>query len=377
MPWTGRQRPGKFFAIVGSELQDPSLRPDIAPTPNTDRLRWLTAGAGVTVAHLLLLWSLSGPELPDQARQDETSEVVPLELRSPEPPASAPTPVAVRPGIQPGPDTAKSPRPAEAPTASPLAPASDDLRESDASPMAATGAAMPERQDAAQPSPPPSSNQSQANVAAKVATAPAPARLIYELAGQTKGLPFSADAMLDWRQDGRTYQARMEVSAFLVGSRSQTSSGRIGSQGLQPERFSDRARREKITLLDQAAGLVRHEPGGSTLAMPAGTQDRLSVFIQLGLQMAALEHVPKRGDSWTIPVAATRAIEQWTFRWRGKENLALPAGQIMTWHLERPAQQAGETRVDIWLAPELNYLPARLRLQQENGDSIDQRLLRH
>jgi Protein of unknown function (DUF3108) len=206
---------------------------------------------------------------------------------------------------------------------------------------------------------------------------PAPIRLHYELAGQSKGLNFSADALLDWRHDSRTYQARMEISAFLVGSRSQTSSGRISSQGLQPERFSDHSRRERITLFDHAAGLIRHEPGGGTLEMPAATQDRLSVFIQLALQMAGLEHEPKAGDSWTILVAATRAIEHWTFRWRGTEDLALPNGRIVAWHLQREATKAGETRVDIWLAPELGFMPARLRLQQENGDSIDQRLLRH
>lgn len=203
-----------------------------------------------------------------------------------------------------------------------------------------------------------------------------PMRLAYELTGQGRGLHYGAEAVLDWRQDGHSYQAMMEVSAFLLGSRSQTSSGRIGTEGLLPERFVDRARRERITSFDQPAGQWLNEAGDSAATMPAGTQDRLSVFIQLAIQLSGLRHQPTQGDRWTLPVAASRAIENWTFDWRGIEELALPAGRILTWHLERQPLHSGETRLEIWLAPELDFMPARLRLQQENGDGMDQRLLR-
>ena len=235
----------------------------------------------------------------------------------------------------------------------------------DASGPAAQPAALP-GQPAEQP----------AGTPARPAQAPVPIRLGYELAGQVKGLRYSADAVLDWRQDGRNYQAQMEVRAFLIGSRNQTSTGQLGPRGLQPERFVDRARRERITEFDQDAGLVRTEAGDHGLAMPGGTQDRLSVFIQLAIELSALPQPPGPGDSWTLPVAASREIERWTFDWRGTEELELPSGRLLTWHLERQPLQAGETRVEIWLAPELGFMPARLRLQQENGDSMDQRLLR-
>ncbi len=188
---------------------------------------------------------------------------------------------------------------------------------------------------------------------------------------------FSATAMLDWNHDGQNYQAMMEISAFLVGSRSQTSSGLLGPEGLKPERFVDRARRERETRFDHAAGLVRHGAGGTDLPMPAGTQDKLSVFLQLALRLGQLASQPEPGDQWTVPVAATRAIENWTFDWRGTEELELPAGRLLTWHLQRKPQQAGEVGIELWLAPELGHLPVRLRLVQDNGDNIEQRLSRH
>lgn len=203
-----------------------------------------------------------------------------------------------------------------------------------------------------------------------------PIRLTYELRGQSKGLNYGADAVLDWNQDGMRYQAMMEVSAFLIGSRSQTSNGHLDASGLVPERFVDRARRERITQFDHEAGLARSESAGAALSIPDGTQDRLSVFMQLAIRLSGLEHPPAPGDSWTMPVAASRAVEQWTFEWLGAEVLQLPSGQILTWHLERQPLHPGEIRIDAWLAPELGFMPARLRLQQDNGDSMDQRLLR-
>lgn len=327
----------------------------------------------MTALHLLLLWSLTGAGLPAPAVAPAT-EVVSVALLAPAGPPRAPGAAA--------PSGTPATKPRAGPAARPAAPtaasvtdpetAATDTPQPDAvSPGA--DASGPAAQTAALPGQP---AEQPAGTPARPVQAPVPIRLGYELAGQVKGLRYSADAVLDWRQDGRNYQAQMEVRAFLIGSRSQTSTGQLGPGGLQPERFVDRARRERITEFDQDAGLVRTEAGDHGLAMPGGTQDRLSVFIQLAIELSTLPQPPGPGDSWTLPVAASREIERWTFDWRGTEELELPSGRLLTWHLERQPLQAGETRVEIWLAPELGFMPARLRLQQENGDSMDQRLLR-
>ena len=168
----------------------------------------------------------------------------------------------------------------------------------------------------------------------------------------------------------------MEVRAFPDRFAQPDQHGPAGAWGLQPERFVDRARRERITEFDQDAGLVRTEAGDHGLAMPGGTQDRLSVFIQLAIELSTLPQPPGPGDSWTLPVAASREIERWTFDWRGTEELELPSGRLLTWRIGTPAAASRRDPVEIWLAPELGFMPARLRLQQENGDSMDQRLLR-
>ena len=42
--------------------------------------------------------------------------------------------------------------------------------------------------------------------------------------------------------------------------------------------------------------------------------------------------------------------------------------------LVRAPQKANEVTVELWLAPALGYLPVRIRLTQDNGDFIDQKL---
>ena len=85
---------------------------------------------------------------------------------------------------------------------------------------------------------------------------PASTRLAFDVSGQAKKFAYTARAELLWQHDGSRYEARQEVSAFLVGSRVQRSVGAITAQGLQPERFSDKSRSEQAAHFDQAKGRV-------------------------------------------------------------------------------------------------------------------------
>jgi len=195
----------------------------------------------------------------------------------------------------------------------------------------------------------------------------------YDVAGQAKGLNYRAIATMTWQQDGQRYDAQLELKALFVGSRTQHSQGRLGPDGLEPLRFTDKARKERVLEFDWAAGQL-HSPGAAATALQAGAQDRLSLFLQLGRQMALLPSPPAIGHGWTVPVASPGEVEPWTFTYAGAESLVLPAGTLTAWKLERAPRHAHDQRVELWLAPELDFLPARIRLVQANGDSVDQQL---
>lgn len=206
--------------------------------------------------------------------------------------------------------------------------------------------------------------------------APAPARLDYEVSGKTKGIGYPAQATLTWAPEGDRYRATLSLRALLVGERVQTSQGALTGRGLQPTRFEDRARRERWLALDwpdaNAAGTGRHDGGETLPPLPVGTQDRLSVFVQLGGWLGTPP--PSVGQRWRVPVAGTRQLEHWTFAATARETLTLPAGRYETVRVERLPDGEHRLGVTLWYSPALPGLPVRILLQHDNGDRVDQRL---
>lgn len=219
------------------------------------------------------------------------------------------------------------------------------------------------------------------NPAANPAATPAPlpplslppdADLKYQVQGQARNLRYRAEGELSWRQTGGGYELSMRLSAFLIGSRSQTSTGRIDATGLLPERFSDRARSEKAAHFDRAEQRIRFSNNAPDAPLLPGAQDRLSVFLQLAglLQAGSVQ----AGDVLSLPVAGTSGSETWRFAVGEPESLELPAGTLMARRLVREPADTYDSRVEVWLAPELGHLPVRLRITQSQGDMADQQL---
>ena len=197
---------------------------------------------------------------------------------------------------------------------------------------------------------------------------PAPVRLGFDVAGQAKGFQYSARAELLWQHDGQQYQARQEISVLFLGSRSQTSVGEITPLGLQPRRFGDRSRSEQAAHFDFAQGRVSFSANTPPATVAPGAQDRLSVFLQLG---ALLSAAPERfgvGTRISIPTVSARAADTWTFTVEGEETLELPIGTVQAVQLQRLPRRDYDQKAQVWLAPELGYLPVRIRITQTSGD---------
>ena len=223
-------------------------------------------------------------------------------------------------------------------------------------------------------SPPGGGTGRMASTAAPAVRLPAPVRLTFDVNGQAKKFNYNARAELLWKHDGSRYEARQEISAFLVGSRSQSSVGQVTPQGLQPERFADRSRSEQAAHFDHAQGRVTFSANTPQAAVGPGVQDRLSVFIQLGALLAAdpARFVP--GTQVTLTTVSARSADRWTFSIEEQETLDLPAGPTPAWKLLRLPRRDYDQKAELWLAPDLGYVPVRIRLTQANGDFADLRL---
>lgn len=201
---------------------------------------------------------------------------------------------------------------------------------------------------------------------------PPPGRLHYEVIATWKGIPLRGSGTLDWRHDGRQYEARMEIESF-GRTRVQRSTGRITAQGLAPGYFSDKSRSEQAAHFDRERGRVVFSTNNPPAPLEPGIQDRLSVVLQLSALIAGEPARYPVGTEIAMPTASTRETEGWVFEVEGEENLQLPGGAVRALKLHRQPRKQYDQRVELWLAPRMDYAPVRVRLTNPNGDTVDQR----
>ncbi|MDO9196750.1 DUF3108 domain-containing protein [Rhodoferax sp.] len=330
----------------------------------------------VLLAHLAILrgapmtLGLSQPE-PPRAFITRSIELVPARPTSAEQPVAPPA-IAPRENTPlPAPKLARQ-KPAEALTSrddSVPQPATV-INEAEMPDPAATPPKEPSSEDAqlaAVPRPPPDRIS-----AAMAYTVPGSVIIKYKV--ESNKFPFSAGAELVWRQDGASYEARLELSVFGQ-TRVQTSRGQVTPEGLAPTRFSDKYRSEVAAHFDREKGKVTFSANTPDVPLLAGAQDRLSILVQLAAMIA--------GDPGHYPEATTIAIQTigprdadtWLFTVGGEETLSLPGGEQATMKLVRNPRQEFDQKVELWLAPALGYLPVRIRITEPNGDFVDQKWL--
>lgn len=347
--------------------------------------RWLILSVTVLLVHLALLQSIPTNVTPDQPTEalpltfstrsiDTPNAVAPLLTRPkapPRPPKTATTP-SVRPA-----DAMPQPTPSTTPvsteTSDAPAPAARPLHSADevAATPAKPSASEPQPQQAEPESPP-------------LATAPplgeeplrfnaqslsASRKLIYTL--KTNKFPFTLNAELLWRNQGDGYSARLRYSALGM-ARAQTSQGRITDVGLAPERFSDKYRSEVAAHFNYEQHKVTFSANTPDAPLLAGAQDRLSVLLQLGALLASEPTRYASGSTVTVQTVGPRSADTWLFTFLLTETLQLPGGTLQTVKLERLPRELYDQKVEVWLSPDLDYLPVRIRITEANGDSADQ-----
>jgi hypothetical protein len=197
--------------------------------------------------------------------------------------------------------------------------------------------------------------------------------LHYDVDVRTRGFRIAGRADLDWRQDGASYDARLEMRSFGLPTRVQRSTGAVTPQGLAPSYFSDKARNELAVHFDRGHGRLVFSNNHPDAPLAAGMQDRLSVVLQLAALLAGDPARYPPGTQITVPTASARDAEDWVFVVEGEEDLDLPGGREHAIKLQRLPRKPYDQQVEMWLGPRGAYAPLRLRLTNPNGDAADLR----
>lgn len=201
---------------------------------------------------------------------------------------------------------------------------------------------------------------------------PGSVRIRYE--GESNRFPYSFSFDLFWLQDGESYEAKSEWTKGIP-LRTQTSRGLISPDGLAPKRFTDKTRSEIAVHFDRENGKIIFSNNRPEMKLLAGAQDRLSVLIQLAALISGNAAQFTIGSAIAVQVIGPRDADTWTFTVLETETLKLPGGEQATLKLIRNPRREFDQKVEVWLAPALGYLPARIRLTEPNGDVADHKWL--
>jgi len=136
-------------------------------------------------------------------------------------------------------------------------------------------------------------------------------------------------------------------------------------EGLHYDYHQDAAIKHKERRIDfdwsEKQAHVRDNGKNFAYAIPAGTIDRSTVAIALGMALAG------GASSATLPVAAKERVEQQRYETRGAEQLQVPAGSFQAIRVER-TDASGKAR--SWYAPTVMAMPLRVEQTQGDGSTV-------
>ena len=262
---------------------------------------------------------------------------------------------------------------AAVPEPEPVADASTTARTPEpaaSSAQAATAASGATSMDAA-PAPAPARMTKDAELPVRAYAVPGSVRLKFNATARRSNLDYQARGELLWLQDGASYSARLEAGDFIVGSRVDTSAGRITADGLAPTRHSVKTKSELAAHFDRDKGRITFSANTPEAVLLPGAQDRLSIFMQLAAMVAGEPARYAAGTTIALQTVNQRSAEPWVFAVDEPETLHLPGGDLASLKLVRLPRKEFDQKIELWLAPALSYLPARIRVTEPNGNFLD------
>lgn len=186
------------------------------------------------------------------------------------------------------------------------------------------------------------------------------------------GTKWTGAATMTWHTDGSRYKASVEAGVSLLVTRINLlvlrSEGEIDDYGIAPITATEkRARRpETATHFNRDAGTISFSASERSYPLLVGAQDKATVPFQLGgIGRADLNQF---GGDIDIQVGEEKEATMFRFQLVGEEEIETKTGKLLTWHLSRPPKPGSySSKLDIWLAPGMNWYPVQIRNTEASG----------
>jgi hypothetical protein len=183
-------------------------------------------------------------------------------------------------------------------------------------------------------------------------------------------------ATVEWKIGADAYEATSvttdDSGRVLL---SLTSSGAVRADiGVAPVRYTEqRLSRAPVAVNFQwDARKVTFSASSSEFPLNDGVQDQLSFIAQLALLAQAFPDRLQPGAPVALEVAGTRNLRIYDFRVTGWEAIRTGVGVIDALKLDRVVVPGSrEARIEVWLAPSMRWLAARMRVTNPNEEVIE------
>ncbi|SDH17655.1 MULTISPECIES: DUF3108 domain-containing protein [unclassified Duganella] len=186
------------------------------------------------------------------------------------------------------------------------------------------------------------------------------------------GTKWTGAATMTWHTDGSHYQASVEAGVSLLITRINLlvlrSEGTIDDAGIAPVKVTEKRTRraETATHFNRDAGTISFSASERSYPLLPGAQDKATVPFQLGGIGRA--DINQFGSDVDIQVGEDKEATMFRFQLVGEEEIDTKMGKLVTWHLSRPPKPGSySSRLDIWLAPGLNWYPVQIRNTEASG----------
>ncbi len=208
---------------------------------------------------------------------------------------------------------------------------------------------------------------------------PASTRLSYKLSGNVRG-EVHGDAQVEWVRQGSRYQVHLDLTVGIpiapMITRRMSSDGDLTELGLAPRRYDEDTKvmfgnRRRLTMLFEPDAVLM--PNGERRPRFPGTQDTASQFVQLSWIFSTRPELLRTGNTVDFALALPRSVDRWVYDVLEEEPVATSFGPVNAFRLKprRVSRPGGELVAEVWFAPQLRYLPARIRIEQDRETFID------
>lgn len=333
------------------------------------------------VLHITALLSPAW-ELPTSGAEDPAPRLDAVLLPTPPtPPTSPSNPSAtLRPHVAPPSAIARAPKPhrARTPSRAQAVPSEAGTTQSNAStPAVAAVSPTPTFDESAPVEPlpnesaptPPAASSHEAPPSAVPFTLPKKGRMRFIVTRGENGL-IIGQSINTWVHDGTHYtftnitETTGLAALFKPARVVQESRGEITPAGLRPLSFSnERKDRKDFAQFDWTGHLITY--ADRTEPVADGTQDMLSMYYQLALQLAMDQPM----TAIDLPIATGRKLERYHFELIGEETLTYQGRTHPTQHLRT---KNGEDIIDLWISKTVHGLPLKIRFTDRKGGIFDQ-----